>query len=380
MSETPLKNRLTRSEPDQATVERVWQRVRAHEPQRARQRLLAVMVAAACVITIVAFWPQAELATDTGESLTQALDESRPVIALNDGSQLTLSNDAKLRTRSLSHTAVELEVDNGRIEVFVKPKGPRAWSFLVGDVRVDVVGTRFSILRQNARVRVDVDKGTVAVSGLRVAGGRQLLNAGQVFEVGAPSASAPAIAPSQPTPQVSSAPIKTERKAPQRKPETLVSKPAAPEEAAPQVMPTEDKQPPKAPAADWRALAARGEFRQAATALGGEGLAREAAAASEPSDLFVLADISVAAGDDALAVQLLDRVVKTATSNQTRAVAAYKKGVSLLLKSNTRAAAESLEQALTLGLPESMRKQAIDRVTDAWIRAGEPERARRWKQ
>lgn len=85
-------------------------------------------------------------------------------IALDDGSHLELAPTTHLTTHRGAPERVELALDRGRTTFDVKPGGPRAWIIDAGSVRVEVLGTRFTVSRHGAHVEVSVERGKVKVT------------------------------------------------------------------------------------------------------------------------------------------------------------------------------------------------------------------------
>jgi hypothetical protein len=128
----------------------------------------------------------------------------------------------------------------------------------------------------------------------------------------------------------------------------------------------------------WRELAAAGELGRAWELLGAEGVAAAAAGASL-EDQTLLADIAAAGGARRQAIGLLEHAIALEGTNQTeRAVAAYDLGLRYVEEGEPRLAAQVFERSIALALPVALQRDARARAAEAWVRAGEPERARRW--
>jgi hypothetical protein len=128
----------------------------------------------------------------------------------------------------------------------------------------------------------------------------------------------------------------------------------------------------------WRALAKQGHLAEAWVVLGAAGVTREAAGASL-EDQTLLADIAAAGGERPLAISLLEHAVSLeGASAVERAVAAYDLGLRYVETGSPREAALAFERSLALELPTALQRDARARAAEAWLRAGDSTRARRW--
>jgi len=87
-----------------------------------------------------------------------AIGENRTV-ALNDGTRLTLNTNTRLRT-----AARQVWLDSGEAYFDVAHDTARPFVVEAGPTRVTVLGTRFSVRREQDRIRVLVAEGKVRVS------------------------------------------------------------------------------------------------------------------------------------------------------------------------------------------------------------------------
>ncbi len=107
-------------------------------------------------------------------SISTAVGEHQHV-ALSDGSAITLNTDSKLVTR-LNETRREVELLKGEAFFDVATDPDHPFSVVSGDIRIQVIGTEFSVHRQGNQLRVSVREGLVEVS--REGQATERLNAG----------------------------------------------------------------------------------------------------------------------------------------------------------------------------------------------------------
>ena len=109
-------------------------------------------------------------------------DEEAP-IAFNDGSSVTLRQQAQVRLGELRPQGADVELISGRIAVHVVPRDGNLWNVRAGPYTVVVLGTRFEVdwRAKEGVLRVDLARGKVKVMGPGLAG--HLLTAGNVLEV-----------------------------------------------------------------------------------------------------------------------------------------------------------------------------------------------------
>ena len=158
-------------------LERSWSRVRARVdraradaagPRRLRTAvgivgLFAVAAAALFMLSTPAEAPAGAprwtLAPDARVEAPIAAVEA----LLADGSTLFLDRGASLRGVAADAHEVAIEVKTGRATFDVARDPQREFRVEAGDVRVIVVGTRFSVQRVDGRVSVEVERGRVEV-------------------------------------------------------------------------------------------------------------------------------------------------------------------------------------------------------------------------
>lgn len=185
----PIREVLDESVSEEA-VQRVWKGVRRRRSGGAAiswrlERRHWVMFASAALVMAVALWfvrapstAHGPLLEANGQVLNALGAEAESTTRLNDGSRILLGPGAALEVLDNDESSFVCVLRRGRGTFDVKPGGPRRWRVEAGPVRVEVIGTRFTVDRNKARVSVDVDHGTVLVRGDRVPDGVQKLTAG----------------------------------------------------------------------------------------------------------------------------------------------------------------------------------------------------------
>jgi transmembrane sensor len=231
----------------------------------------------------------------------------------------------------------------------VRPGGPRRWTIECGLATVDVVGTRFSCVRQAGRLRVNVDRGTVLVRGERVPDRVRRLGAGEGIDIvdglaeGAPATPAP-----RPAGAVPPTPV----------PEAAEARDARAAAAG-------------RGTAGWRDLARDGRHREAFRALGADGVRRETRRLGV-RDLLALADVARLSGHPADAVAPLERILAELAGDPQAPLAAFTLGrLELDALSRPSDARAAFERALALGVPAGLREDARARLVEACARAGD---------
>lgn len=99
---------------------------------------------------------------DPAQHYATAIGENR-IIALSDGSRLTLNTDTKLRTAIAGETR-HVWLDSGEAYFDVAHDNSRPFVVDAGGTKITVLGTRFSVRRDGERTRVLVAEGRVRVS------------------------------------------------------------------------------------------------------------------------------------------------------------------------------------------------------------------------
>ncbi len=94
----------------------------------------------------------------------RSLESQTGTVELADGSRIRLDPGAGLRGLTAAPGEVQLALDRGRVRFDVRPGGPRRWTIHAGALRVEVLGTAFSVTRDRDRVEVEVHRGLVSVT------------------------------------------------------------------------------------------------------------------------------------------------------------------------------------------------------------------------
>jgi hypothetical protein len=285
----PLKELLGRSEPDRATVERVWAGVRAGERRRG-PLLLAVAAGLLAIVaaTVLAVSPREQALTARATPVVGVTLEPLP---------------GAVASTKVRDGVVTLRLVSGQVHVAVQGEARCVVETATLHVEVAAATARFSA---GEGEQVYVEEGQLQVREHTVRAG------GQFSTV-----------------------------------------------------------------ATWRELARRGDFPAAWQLLGPAGITSEALGATA-EERTLLADIAATGHALPLAISLLEGVVASPSSSPERALAAYDLGLRLLEHGEPARAATAFELALDLELPRALADDARARAAEAWLRAGDTARARRW--
>jgi transmembrane sensor len=336
MSELDVPIKRSLREP-QLPLDQLWTRIgarRARGPARAWLQigsfagaLGAAFVLAALTVLYLVPRPHTRVAEGpllraSGE-LVGVLDTSGSDaaldVALSDGSRIRVERGARLVPERSDGRQFRAAVQQGTVVFDVKPGGPRRWTIDASDTRVLVVGTRFSVTRDDARVTVSVDRGKVEVRGARVPQGVQALGAGERLVIVPPPAAADA---------------------------------AQPETSAPA--------PVEAPE--------RPTHAERQTAAGAE---------QSPDLLLKAADLARAAGDYRRAARSLQRFLAAYPADPQAAIVALTLGrIQLEHLAAPKAAVASFARADRLGLPDAVAEEGAARLVEAYAKAGDKQKAR----
>jgi len=124
---------------------------------RARGRIAAVAAVAVCALALG--WGWRELATAAPVHHATALGDVRS-LGLADGSQATLASDSRIAVR-LSRSERHIALEQGEAYFEAAKDAARPFVVEAGTRRVVAVGTRFSVRRDDAELRVVVTEGLV---------------------------------------------------------------------------------------------------------------------------------------------------------------------------------------------------------------------------
>lgn len=105
-------------------------------------------------------------------------------VTFEDASSITATAaNTLVDALALTDRDVILRLAHGAIDVHVIKGGTRKWVIEAGELRVEVIGTRFSLSRSTTRVAVSVLEGVVLVRSPRLADGVERLTPGQHREL-----------------------------------------------------------------------------------------------------------------------------------------------------------------------------------------------------
>jgi hypothetical protein len=155
---------------------------------RPRWALTGFAVAAAVVVIgFVVLHERGNDRADAGFEPSRIVTADSPARLTLGRAAITVAPQSSLWIRSAESRGVQVMLESGRVDCAVPPRRDRS-PFVVqaGDVRVEVVGTRFTVERHGAAVNVQVSKGVVTVyhDGERVE-----IGAGQAWPAAAAGAS-----------------------------------------------------------------------------------------------------------------------------------------------------------------------------------------------
>lgn len=265
----------------------------------------------------------APLASATGIVLPEGHQLQTGETQFSDGSKVQLDGDAQVEVVSNTTQRFATVLRAGRVAFDVVPQkqAARQWVIDAGDVKVEVVGTQFSVERRLDLVEVAVSRGAVRVRGDAVDKGETLLTAGERVQV--TTARAPRRSPARAT-------------APDTK-EVIEATGISETSPAPT-----NPQTPGEPD--------RGALRQADDL-------RRAGKHQEAANLLASALQGAPRGGQSALMALTLARVQIGPLGQPRAAAA------------------SFDRAVRDGLPPALREQALARSVEAWARAGQHETA-----
>lgn len=337
MSRLPIPIKHVLRDPDDRMVERGWQRLeaaRAESSRRAgwagRRLFLGASLLAAAAAVVLLFraparqQPGGALTLADGTPLPTVVTAAAAPVSLNDGSRLELAADSQLHVSQNERARFETQLLRGQIVFDVRPGTGRAWGIEVGPVRIEVLGTRFTVRRTETSVHVAVDRGRVRVQGEPVPERQRTLGAGEAIEV--TWGQDPSIAQVAPGPKVE-------------------ERPAA--NPAPKASPA--RRPPPRPPAPVRTVAA----------------------------LLAEADAARRAGRPQAALSPLREVLTNHRHDPDASLAAFTLGrIELDTFRRPRQAAAAFREAIDLGAPVSLQEDAHARLVEALARAADGRAAR----
>ncbi|HET9931892.1 MAG TPA: FecR domain-containing protein [Polyangiaceae bacterium] len=277
----------------------------------------------------------------------------RNLFELTDGTRVTaLSTDARVEPVEVSREAVRVRLEAGGAHFDVAHVEGRHFQVQARDVLVTVLGTAFSVAVESGGVRVEVERGRVDVG---FDGQHRILGAGErifasegAFRTGQ---SAPRSAASAEVPAIEPVP------------------PVEPSSEAPNSNAPSTRRAPAAAPSSWRTLAQDGDYRSAFERMQAEG---SNAVRDEPGDLLFAADVARLSGHAALALPLLERVLRGHPHDSRAPLAAFTLGRTLLDSlGRPREAADAFGKARRLSPNGALAQDALAREVESWSRAGE---------
>jgi hypothetical protein len=245
-------------------VEHLWQGMEGAARRRQMRRVIGAGVGTSAVVAAVmsvVLARSSEPKSLTAEGVSLAAGVTLPLsagpIRFDEGSSIEALGSAQLEVVAHRPDRFVTLLVRGAIAVEVTPGGPRGWTVETDLASIEVVGTGFDVIRDDAGLEVRVRHGRVVVSGERVDGRIQRLSAGDVLRVPAaasPGATSRGAAPSERPTIADNGPVGTTTTTAQREP--LTSSPVASPRAA-RARPASMSPPPShAPAASGEQAAA----------------------------------------------------------------------------------------------------------------------------
>jgi ferric-dicitrate binding protein FerR (iron transport regulator) len=193
MDRVDLRDLLREAVPTQAidrgATQRIRDRVEAGIAARRRGRMALGVLSVAAILGC-ALIP----AGDPGSSSAGPTARPRPAIALDQVTDLRVEGGSLVVVQDDPRGTV-LRLEAGVLTARVGPRPDRPLIIDAGSARVEVIGTAFTVARQGAEVRVEVEEGRVRVTG---ADGVFELGPGQSWRSPAPAPAAPPPAPPAP--------------------------------------------------------------------------------------------------------------------------------------------------------------------------------------
>ena len=292
MNERPLPvpvRQLLREQEPETRLQPIWRGISRRRARVLSRPRLARTLALACALAVLAIawglWRVRQPAPPQRVQYrvipAQIVADAKPAVHdLGDGAEVTVGPDTRLDVLRQTTTQMLLALRHGNAHFDIRPGGARAWVIECGGAAVEVVGTRFTLDRNEQRLSVKVQRGRVLVRGELVPDTVQSLAAGQEITLAYTDARQAALETSAP------------------------AQPAAehPEPTAVQV-------PSRQASADWRSAAQQRDWQRAWHTLGEDGVGREASRSDDVSDLLALADVARLSGHPRQAVLPLQQVM-----------------------------------------------------------------------
>jgi transmembrane sensor len=353
---SPIRQLLREQEPE-TRLQPIWRRIaqrRSRTPDKPRvARAAALVVALVAVVIAFGLWrrrpPEQRLQVHFPVIPAEIIADTKPSLQdLGDGANVSVARNTRLEVLRQSSTEMLMALRRGNAHFDIRPGGARAWVIECGGASVEVVGTQFTLDRNEQRLSVNVQRGRVLVRGEIVPDTVQSLTAGQALTI----------------------PYAENRQVP---PESS----ALPQTVSEHSGTLAGRVPPRQENADWRSAAQQKDWQRAWQSLGEDGVSREASRSDDVSDLLALADVARLSGHPKQAVLPLRQVMSIHAGDARAAIAAFALGkIELDQLGAPVAAATAFERALSLKLPVSLGEDTLARLVEAYARAHDSARAR----
>jgi hypothetical protein len=345
---------------------------------------------AACAAAVLVFLrtqPISYAVAGAGEAQTAQL--GAPLVApaaspldvrFSDGSAVTIPPRAAAHVDALDHDGATVAIEEGTLEVSVIHRAHTRWQVRAGDYSIHVTGTRFSAGwdRASHALTVTMHEGSVLVTGpglkepVRVVTGQRLRASASGADLGLenePAAAAtPPVPPASAGPEVAPPPTLAP-------PSTEIAPPTerAPASHARRAEPVAAHAAPPPSGADWRAEAARAQYREALAAAVLEGWRAECSRLGA-DDLVLLGDVARLAGD-------LDRAEEAYRSARRRFPEADRPTFALGLiafegRHNYKQAGDLFASYLRSFPRGPLAREAAGRLIESRLKAGDDAQAR----
>jgi transmembrane sensor len=365
---TPLSQMLV-SEFSEQRVPILWRGIqqRLDEKPRSRARLPMLLAAAAVVLIVGVLGLRSYAGTSSGPLALQSgplpaaliAEANARTLKLSDGSEVEVAQQSRLDVLSNDQDVFVTALGRGEATFEVKPGGKRRWIVEAGLVSVEVVGTRFTVTRNEAAVGVEVHRGIVLVRGEGVPGGQRRLTAGQKL--------------SSPVPRTARLEGNAAEAA---KPARRILDLDAPDDEASKAVESEEaiKEPTRI-----RITELETESEVAARQpVAGESARKPAKDTPVPTDvegLLAEADRARSLGDHAEALKHFEQVISLAPKFDPRRGLAAMSVARLTMQGDPARAARALRATLD-GMPSGLSEHAQARLIEAYARSGQSELAR----
>ena len=343
------------------TVERGLVQLQRRLRRRRAVRAAAIGLAPLAVLAALAWAALGGPLAPTPRSIASSPGlDAASTLHFVDGSRATpLGQDCHLVATEVSSTTIHVRLDSGGARFDVTQHPERLFQVDAGEVAVLVLGTAFSVHRQDQGAEVIVTRGRV-----RVAWRDQAV----VLEAGEDGIFPPSPSPPPPPP----APREPQRAEAQTKPP---SEPVAEPRPRPRAQTSTGPIKRSPPAADWRELADQGRFDQAFDALEA---ARFSAAGAPMTEAMLAADVMRLSGHPGRAADLLRQTIGAHPADPLASVATFTLGRVLMHQlGRPGEAALAFARARRLAPSGALAEDALAREVEALARAGAAAEAER---